>query len=132
MGSGMSEINCPKCDYERAIGSASTNGGYYYTQCYRCGYLLEEILDRKKSKFPDDVVWNIEETGGNGSFVTRAKGESGSTIGKLSEEAKQYLEANLDKYDLCKYAFEQNSKWYVQDLLTGTTKPYDSDSFMQN
>lgn len=44
MGSVLSEVNCPKCGFERAMVDYYYKSGEEYVRCYQCGYASDLFM----------------------------------------------------------------------------------------
>lgn len=120
MVSVMSECECPNCGYERAMRDYYCNSMSEYIHCYQCGYNSELSVNKEKSVYPDDLVWNDIEEGGSGSYHYRKKGHTWCRIGPILEDTVDILTKNLDNYDMCKYTFKKDEHWYVKDMVHNT------------
>ena len=85
MDSIWSEIECPKCGFERAISDFYQELGYKYITCWRCG-LFKQTTSGKKDNLGDSAVSGPESIGGRGCFICKYKGEKYSPTGPVSKK----------------------------------------------
>ena len=123
MSTGVTDMVCPKCGYKRAMLEGNSNGERYFF-CERCGYGAEEFIDEEKSTFPDNVVWEFSESGGEGFYHYHQKGMGAAEGGPVDKEIIDFMKVNLDKLDLAWYSFQKDEKWFIRDLITNEVRPF--------
>lgn len=131
MGSVISEINCPKCDYEFAFVDMYYRTGDEYLYCERCGF------DRKFEVFYDDKGHPIKarEDSRNCGHATRIEYENG--MGEHGSISHRYFRKYIDamqkemqkdaaaaKVVEASITFKRGGEWYALDILTGKAQPF--------
>lgn len=124
MSSAVTDIECPKCAYKEAMLEGDNRTGSKYLFCDRCGYGASEYIDEEKSTYPDNLVWEFNESGGDGFYHYHQKGMVAAEGGSADKETVEFMKDNLDKLDLAWYSFQENGKWFIMDLIKNETRPY--------
>ena len=125
----LTETSCPKCGYEQAMLEHDGRTEEETFLCYRCGFYSDTKLDREKSLFPDDIVWDHKEEGGMGTYFFKIRGDARGQWGPVDEELVKKLKTSLHKCSVCRYTFNRNGQWFIKDLINEKERPFSSNFF---
>lgn len=129
MSSVSGQIECPKCGYEYADYDYECRVGNEHVSCIRCGFSGSHTIDVEKSKSAGKPVWETRESGGNGSFQIKWKGQIGCTVEPIDSLIMDRLKETLHAFEVCKYTYHKEGKWYVVDLLKNTEVIFSEGEF---
>ncbi len=127
MGSVLSEINCPKCGFERATRDYYYKSGEEFVLCYQCGYHSDILIDWEKANCADKIVWKHEENGGRGCYSYKSKEKPAFCLGPVAKGTINALKSKLEDLAVCRYSFRRKGKWFIKDLLSKKTEPFSYD-----
>jgi predicted RNA-binding Zn-ribbon protein involved in translation (DUF1610 family) len=120
----MTEEPCPNCFYEYGSVTTYTLTRCRHLLCTRCGFTQDEEIDVEESAFPEIIVWNCIEKGGEGAYAAKIRNDSCTYYRPLNAEIKKKLEKAISTFVACRYTFKENGKWFIRDLIRKTTVPF--------
>ncbi len=141
MGWIVEQIQCPRCGFENAQQERKIEGRNRSVICIRCGYSKDVFFNHEKYESLKsssegqndwelmDQCWLTEEIFPKGSYIFRKKHTFKNSIGAVSEEILDDLTKDLDKYDHCKYTFNNMRSWYMKDLHDGTIELFSVEKY---
>ena len=123
-------VSCPKCGFEEAVYDWESKTKEAWMLCQRCGYYVDDYIDREESTFPDKLIWRHQDSGGKGCLCYGEKGKSAS-VGPATEGNIDAMKKHLDKLGVAKYSFQKNGEWFIRDLIHEETIPFSHEKMTE-